>query len=182
MDLISAIRSRRTIKNFTGAALSREVVVSLVEAATWAPNHRLTQPWRFTAIDQDGVARLVELVQRPPVSTSVEPRKLSAICERLARCSAVIQVACVLDGSLEQQREDRDATAAAVQNLLLAAQDAGLGAFWSTSPLMIHPQVVHWFGTDPAREAHVATIWLGVPAEQPAVPRRRPLTEVLRWA
>jgi nitroreductase len=91
-------------------------------------------------------------------------------------------VTCVLAGSDEQRREDRDATAAAVQNLLLAAHAAGLGSFWSTSPLLAHPDVLRWFGSDPAAEAHVGTVWLGIPAEIPAAPGRRPLTEVLRWA
>ncbi len=182
MNTLAAIRSRRTIKSFTGAAVSREVVAGLVEAACWAPNHRLTQPWRFAAVDQEGIGRLLELLRREPVSGVVEARKLPKICERLAGCGAIVQVTCVLAGSDEQRREDRDAAAAAVQNLCLAAQDAGLGSFWSTSPLLAHPEVLRWFAADPAREAHVATVWLGVPAEQPDPPRRRPLSEFLHWA
>lgn len=182
MDTLTAIHARRTVKAFTGAAVSREVVAGLVEAACWAPIHRLTQPWRFAAIDHEGVARLLELVQRAPVSAVVEARKLPAICERLAKCGAIVQVTCVLAGGDEQRREDRDATAAAVQTMCLAAQAAGLGSFWSTSPLLTHPEVLRWFGADPAQEAHVATVWLGIPAEQPAPPRRRPVAEVLHWA
>jgi len=174
--------ARRTIKSFTGAAVPRATVESLVEAATWAPCHRLTQPWRFAAIDRGGVARLCSFVQLPPVCDAVLPRKLPSICERLAACGAVVQVTLLLSGSEEQRREDRDATAAAVQNLLLAAHDAGLGSFWSTSPLLTHPEVLRWFGSDPAVEAHVGTIWLGIPSESPAPPQRRPLAEVLRWA
>ena len=124
----------------------------------------------------------MELVQRAPLSAVVEARKLPKICERLACCGAIVQVTCVLAGSDEQRREDRDATDAAVQNLCLAAQVAGLGSFWSTSPLLTHPEVLRWFGSDPAQEAHVATVWLGVSAELPTPPRRRPVAEVLRWA
>ena len=174
--------SRRTIKSFTGAAVPRATIESLVEAATWAPCHRLTQPWRFSAIDRDGIARLIAFVQQPPVRAAVEARKLPAICERLAACGAIVQVTCVLAGSVEQRREDRDATAAAVQNLLLAAHEAGLGSFWSTSPLLTHAEVLRWFGADPTQQAHVATVWLGVPSENPLPPRRKPLAEVLRWA
>jgi nitroreductase len=180
--VLDAIAARRTIKNFTGAAVPRATIESLVGAATWAPCHRLTQPWRFAAIDREGIARLCSFVQQPPVRDAVLPRKLPSICERLAACGAIIQVTCVLAGSDEQRREDRDATAAAVQNLLLAAHAAGLGSFWSTSPRLAHPDVLRWFGSDPAAEAHVGTVWLGIPAEIPAAPGRRPLTEVLRWA
>jgi nitroreductase len=182
MDALTAIRSRRTSKAYTGAGISREAVAELVEAATWAPNHRLTQPWRFAAIDREGVSQLAAFVQQAPVSAAVEPRKLPAVVERLAACGAVVQVTCLRDGDAERQREDRDATCAAVQNLLLAATAGGLASYWSTSPLMTHEAVLRWFGADPASESHVATVWLGVPAEQPQPPRRRPVTEVLRWA
>lgn len=180
--MLDAIAARRTIKLFTGAAIPRATIESLVTAATWAPCHRLTQPWRFAAIDREGIARLVAFVQQPPMRDAVLPRKLPSICERLAACGAIIQVTCVLAGSDEQRREDRDATAAAVQNLLLAAHAAGLGSFWSTSPLLAHPEVQRWFGSEPAAEAHVGTIWLGIPGETPVAPARRPLAEVLRWA
>lgn len=179
---MSIFTTRRTIKTYTGQAVPRETVETLVTAATWAPNHRLTQPWRFAAIDRAGVARLHAFVQTPPVCTAVFAKKLPAICERLAACGAVVQVTCIRAGEEEQRREDRDATAAAVQNLLLAAHVAGLGAYWSTSPLMTHPEVLRWFGADPDAEAHVATVWLGFPAEIPPPPPRRPLGEVLRWA
>lgn len=172
MELLAAIRDRRTIKAFTGAPVPRQTVESLVEAAVMAPNHRLTQPWRFAAIDAEGVARLVGFVQTPAVAGAIEARKLPMVCERLARCGAVVQVTCLRSADPERQREDLAAVAAAVQNLLLAAHGAGLGAFWSTSPLMAHPEVLRWFGSDPSAEDHVGTIWLGVPAEAPPAPRR----------
>lgn len=147
-----------------------------------APNHRLTQPWRFAAIDSEGVARLVALVQTPPLSQAVDARKLAAICERMARCGAMVQVTCLRSADPERQREDLAATAAAVQNLLLAATGQGLGSFWSTSPLMADVGVLRWFGADPEQEVHVATVWLGHPVESPPTPKRRPVDDVLRWA
>jgi nitroreductase len=179
MHLDLAIRSRRTCKTFTGEPVPRPILDELVASAVLAPNHRLTQPWRFGVADRAAVAALVAFVQQPPVCAAVEARKLGAICERLARCGAVVQVTCQRSDDAERARDDRDATAAAVQNLLLAATARGLGSFWSTSPLMVHPEVQRWFGADPAGEAHVATIWLGWPAEPVAVPARKP--PVVRW-
>lgn len=181
MDAIAAIRHRRTIKVFTGQPVDRAMVEGLAALAALAPNHRLTQPWRLRAIDRAGVARLVELVQAPPVRDAVDARKLGPVCERLAACGAVVQVTCLVEGDAEQRREDRDATCAAVQNLLLGATAQGLGAYWSTSPLMAHPAVLAWFGAG-AAEAHVGTIWLGHPAgAAPPAPPRRPLGEILSW-
>lgn len=182
MDLELAIRSRRTVKAFTGAEVPRATVAELVALAVQAPCHRLTQPWRFAAVDREGVARLAAFVATPPACTAVEARKLPMIAERLARCGAVVQVTCVRSADPERQREDLAATAAAVEHLLLGATARGLGSFWSTSPLMAHPATLAWFGSDPAAEQHVATVWLGIPAESPVEPKRRPLAEVLRWA
>lgn len=177
MDLITAINQRRTVKVFTGLPVARETVRQLVEAATMAPNHRLSQPWRFAAIDAEGVSRLVALLRTPPYSQGVAPGQL----ERLATCAAIIQVTCQVGSDPIRQREDLAATAAAVQNLLLAATGLGLGSFWSTSQLLAQPGVLRWFGCDPAAETHVATLWLGQPASWPPAPRRRGVDDVLRW-
>lgn len=182
MDVIAAIAARRTVKVFTGEAVPRATLLALCEAASQAPNHRMTQPWRFGIAVREAIPRLLEVLRGPDVSACIESRKLGPATERIAACGALIQVTCVLAGGEEQRREDRDAVAAAVQNLLLAAQAHGVGSFWSTSPLMSHPAVVRWFGADPAEVAHIGTIWLGIPAETPPSPRRRPLDEVLHWA
>ncbi|HAT09860.1 MAG TPA: hypothetical protein DCS97_04560 [Planctomycetes bacterium] len=182
MDACIAIRTRRTIKSFTGAEVSRSQVEELVSLACCAPNHRLTQPWRFAAIDRPGIARLIAFVQSDALVGVMDARKVSTMVERVAGCGAIVQVSSVIAGGDEQQREDRDATCAAVQNLLIAAQASGLGSFWSTNPVFAHPAVVRWFGGDPAAECHIGAIWLGVPTQQPAAPPRRPLNEVLRWA
>jgi nitroreductase len=183
MDAAAAIAGRRTLKLYTGAEVPRAAVERLVALAVLAPNHRLSQPWRFRAVDRSGVARLAAFVQGEPVCGAVEARKLPAVVERLSGCGAVVQVACQRLGGPEQQAEDRDACAAAVQNLLVAAHADGIASFWSTSPLFAHPATMRWFGGDPEREAHVGTLWLGVPAgPMPAAPPRRPLAEVLSWA
>jgi nitroreductase len=181
MDIDLAIRSRRTCKVYTGDPVPAALVEELVSLAVWAPNHRLTQPWGFQAAIGPAVARLTAFVQQPPVSGAVEARKLPAIAERLARCGAVIQVTCRRSADAATESEDLAATCAAVQNLLLGATGRGLGTFWSTSPLLAHPDVQRWFGADPQAERLVGTIWLGWPADMPLAPQRKPVAQVLRW-
>ena len=62
MDLDSAIRARRTHKQYGSEPVSEAVVRELVEIARWAPNHKLTNPWRFRLIGPDTRARIDELV------------------------------------------------------------------------------------------------------------------------
>lgn len=182
MDTITAIRTRRTIKLFTGEAIDRPQVESLLELATWAPNHRRSQPWRFHACDQAAVRALGDrLVGDPALATVLEPRKAARIRELLAKVGALVLVTWVRNPDPVVDREDLAATAAAVQNLLLAATAAGLGGFWSTNPGLAHPLVLGRCGIDTEREGFVGAIWLGHPAESPAAPARAGLAERLRW-
>ena len=182
MDTCRAITTRRTIKAYTGEAILRDVLVELVDLAMCAPNHRLTQTWRFSVAEHAAIAGLVALVGRSPIADAVLPRKLPVILDRLRLCGAVIQVTCEFAGDTDQRSEDRDATAAAVQNLLLAAHSKGISSYWSTSPLMTHSETIRWFGADPQRESHVATVWLGYPAEDPVMPKRHAALGLIRWA
>ena len=52
MDALNAIRTRRTVKAFTPEPVPRDVLAELFELARWAPNHRLTAPWRFRVVGQ----------------------------------------------------------------------------------------------------------------------------------
>lgn len=182
MELLAALEARRTVKLFTGEAVPREILLELCRAAILAPNHRLTQPWRFGIADQPAIARLASLLRQPGFAVGGDPRKLESMAERLATCGGLIQVTCLLAGDAGQRQEDRDAAAAAVENLLLAAVARGLGTLWSTSSLFARPEVVRWFGADPQAESHVATVWVGRSGHQPPPPARKPLAEVVRWA
>ena len=53
MHVTDAISNRRSIKRFTDRAVTRDEIASILSAATLAPNHRLTQPWRFYVLGPD---------------------------------------------------------------------------------------------------------------------------------
>lgn len=182
MDLATAIRSRRTIKQFTGEALAREQVEVLLELAVWAPNHRRSQPWRFHACDQAAARALGErLATDPALAAVLEPRKAAKIRDLLAQAGALVLTTWVRSPDPVVDREDLAAAAAAVQNLLLAATAVGLGGFWSTNPGLAHPTVLAGCGIDTGREGFLGAIILGRSAESPAAPPRLPLVERLRW-
>ena len=186
MDTITAIRSRRTIKDFTGAPVARERVERLLDLAAWAPTHRLTQPWRFAALDQDGIRRLHAFLKATPEIAAVpDPgkgaAKLAKLGERLPTLGSMIVVTWVRATNPEIDLEEHAAAAAAVQNLLLAATADGLGSFWSTNPALGHPLTLRFVGADPVREGALGAIWLGETAETPSAPARVPLGERVRW-
>ncbi len=186
MDTITAIRTRRTGKDFTGAAIARPVLEHLLELAHLAPTHRLTQPWRFAVLDQPAIARLEQfLVATPAIAAVPDPAKgaakLAKLRERLPTLGALISVTWVRDPNPEIDLEEHAAASAAVQNLLLGATALGLGSFWSTNPALGHPETLRWTGADPAREGFLGSLWLGISSSTPVAPPRAPLASRIRW-
>jgi nitroreductase len=186
MDTITAIRSRRTIKDFTGSPVPRPVLDALLEAACWAPTHRLTQPWRFAVLDQAAIARLAAFLTATPAIAAVpDPQKgaakLAKLLDRLPTVGALILVTWVRDADPAIDLEEHAAASAAVQNMLLAATALGLGGFWSTNPALTHPATTRWCGANPDQEGILGAIWLGTPTHFPIAPPRRPLTERVRY-
>ena len=182
MDTITAIATRRSVKIFTGQTLSRIQLEQLVESACWAPTHRMTQPWRFYVCDQIATQALGErLATDAAIASVLEPRKAQKARELLSRVGGLVLVTWKRHQDPAIDQEDLAATAAAIQNLLLAATAQGLGSFWSTNPGFAHPSTLRWCGADPDQEGFVGAIWLGVPEQTPQPPARLPIVERLHW-
>ena len=186
MDTLTAIRSRRTVKSFTGAAVDRATLAHLLELVRWAPTHRLTQPWRCTVLDQAAIRRLGQFLQgEPQIAAVPNPEKgaakLAKLLDRLPTLGAMVQVTWMRDANPGIDLEEHAAASAAVQNLLLGAEATGLGSFWSTNQALSHPRTLAWCGADPATEGFLGSIWLGVPADQPTAPPRTAVTAYTRW-
>lgn len=186
MDTTIAIRGRRTVKDFTGAAVDRPTLTALLDLACWAPTHRMTQPWRFAVLDQAAIKRLGAYLQSEPEIAAVpDPAKgaakLAKLLERLPTLGAMIHVSWTRDANPAIDLEEHAAASAAVQNLLLGATALGLGSFWSTNPALGHPKTLHWCGGDPATEGFLGSLWLGVATLAPSAPTRAPLSACTRW-
>jgi nitroreductase len=184
--LADVIHARRTVKAFSGKAMPRTDLEGLLELARWAPTHRLSEPWRFYALDQPAIAALgAYLMATPEIAAVPDPAKgaakLTKLRERLPGAAWLILVSWVRSADPAIDLEDHAAAAAAVQNLLLAATAAGLGSYWSTTAALVHPLTLRWCGADPQREGALGVVWLGTASEYPAPPPRRPLEERLRY-
>ncbi len=164
MELEDAIRGRRTTKLFEQRELDPAVVRELVELAVWAPNHHLTAPWRFRLIGPDATARLLAIA--PP-----EKRM------KLVRAPTRVLVTCVRSDDPVVLEEDLASTAAAVQNLLLAATAKGVDSFWQSPAVPSTKQGRAALGI-PENEDCVAVVHLGTSAQERSAPARPPLDDV----
>ena len=172
MDVVQAIRGRRTAVKFSGEPVPREAISALIDAATWAPNHKHTEPWRFQVFS--GAARR-SLAGR---LRAADPRGKDPTV-KLTRAPVCIVV--VQPGAEDPVRdlEDYAAASCAVQNLMLAAHAAGLATRWSTGALVESAAAKRVLGLAPG-DRIVAFVNLGRPAEdEPPHPahRKPPLVE-----
>jgi nitroreductase len=186
--VLAAIRERRSIGKVAPERPPRAAIEQLLEAATRAPNHHLTQPWRFFVLAGEARRALGEAMARATVG---EPaghplgEGARAAYERMAakplRAPVVIAVA-VEPAADPKVREIEEvaAGAAAIQNMLLAAHALGLGAMWRTGEVCDEPAVKAFFGLGP--RAHLlGFVYVGYPAQDPPRRERTPAAGLTRW-
>jgi nitroreductase len=167
LNLEEAIRDRRTHKQFGGEPVSRETIAELFDLARFAPNHQLTQPWRFRVVGPATLARLKELGG---------PKEAA----KLDRAPTLVVVSAKLTGDPLTDDEDVLATGAAIYAVLLAAHARGLASYWRTPELMRTPAGRAAAGLA-ADERFVGIVYLGPRCSEPPAKERDPLETKLEY-
>ncbi|HLH60247.1 MAG TPA: nitroreductase [Ktedonobacteraceae bacterium] len=170
MTIFQTIKRRRSIGKMTSEVPRREQIERMLEAATHAPNHHKVQPWRFFVLagharEELGAVMADALVARLD-ETSREKAQALINKERgkLLRSPVIIIVAAERPSQPNVLAiENIEATAAAVENMLLTAEDMGLACMWRTGDAAYDPRVKAWLRLSP--EDHiVAFVYVGYPA------------------
>jgi nitroreductase len=126
MDTETAIRTRRTHKAYRSEPVDRETLDELFELARWAPNHNLTNPWRFRVVGPRALARLKE---------AAGPEAAA----KLDRAPTLVVASVQLTGDPVTDEEDIAAGAIASYIVLLAAHSRGLAGYWRTPAVLRTP-------------------------------------------
>ncbi len=186
MDVIEAIRTRRTIAKFRPEPVPSGDLNRLLALGIWAPNHHLTEPWRFIVIGPRTQQRMAEryaawrMDKAPPEDTARRARIREESTRKFMANPTVVAVAVALEGDEQRRREDYAATCCAIHNVQLAAWAEGVGMKWSTSGVIRDPHAYELLGLDPARCELIALLYVGYPAEIPTRERKLPLELVIR--
>lgn len=182
MDVRDAIRARRTHKQFGGGPVSRATVEDLLDLARWAPNHRLTNPWRFAVLLRPALDRFQAHVLAHAESIAA-PKPPDVIREKaqtmLPALGALIVVGCAPHPDPAVAAEDRAACACACQNILLGATAHGLASFWSTGPMFCSAKSREFYGF-PGDVTLIGALCLGTPVATPKT-AREPLDDKVLW-
>jgi nitroreductase len=184
MDVFEALAARRSIKSFTDRPLARAEIDRLLDAAVLAPNHRMTQPWRFHVLGPEarrayGEALGARKARRVDDAEAAE-RVRRKVADEHAALPSMIAVSMRLDEDPEVREEDYAATFMAIENLSLAAVASGLGAHIKTGAVMDDPRAREAAGIEEG-ERLVAIVNVGEPAGVAAPKPRTPAAELTRW-
>ena len=193
LSVMEVIQSRRTIFKFKPEPIPKDVLEDLLFAGIWAPNHHLTEPWRFTVIGESAKLKLAEryreiqiekVVSKFDKKTRLTEFNLVEIGERgyqkFMSKPTIVAVSCIQDGSEQRQREDYASACCAMLNIQLAGWEQGIGMQWSTGAITMEKPTYDLLDIDSENEYIIGFYYMGYPEEIPT-PKRKPLNQVLRW-
>jgi len=160
VELEDAIRTRRTHKAYGSDPVPRETLAELLELARWAPNHNLTNPWRFRVLGPESLAALKE---------AAGPEAAA----KLDRAPTLIVASQVRSEDAVQDEEDLCAVAVAITYVLLAAHSRGLAGYWRTPAVLRSPDGRAAVGV-PDGERVLGLLHLGPPRQEKEPPERLP--------
>jgi len=167
LELEEAVRSRRTHKVYGAEPLPRSLLEELFELATWAPNHHLTNPWRFRVLGPASLERL------RAAADALQP----GAGAKLDRAPTLVAVSAVQTGDPVSDEEDVCATAVAAYLVLLGAHDRGLAGYWRTPAVLRDPAGRAALGI-PEEERALGLLHLGPPRQDERTPERAPVADV----
>lgn len=170
MSIFDIIKRRRSIGKMTEQRPTHEQIEQLLEAATHAPNHRKVEPWRFFVLA--GKARnelgaiMAELLAAKMSDTTSENAQAILNKERSKPLRSPVLIVVAAKHPTQpnvMEIENIEAVAAAVENMLLLAEDMGLACMWRTGNTAYDPRVKQWLGLEP-EDSIVAFVYVGYPA------------------
>jgi nitroreductase len=178
---------RRTVNDFKTIKVDQELVNVAIRAAIAAPNHKMTEPWRFILLGDKTISEIAalnaaDISKKDPVKGAKKKERWQAIPGWCVVTSAKSR-----DGKNDalQEREDYAATCCAIQNFMLSLWANGVGTKWTTGPITRTPEFAQLCGIDPSIEEVAGCIWYGIPSTNqqdiPVPKRKKSVEDVTSW-
>ena len=190
MNTLDAIAARRSIRKFKSDPLPDEALQAILKAAIQAPSAKNRQPWRFVVVRGDKRADMVRIMREGIAKAKVQGENVGS-SEGSADVMDQAPVTVFifnphglhpwLTRSIDQSFQDVvniQSIGAAIQNMLLAALDIGLGSLWICDVFVAYDELLNWLGE---KSQMIAAVSLGYADENPEARPRMPINEVTRW-
>ena len=181
LSVYQAIYQRRMAWRFKDTPVDRAVVNRLLETAVWAPNHRLTEPWRFFVLEKDSETRkeVAQLCYDYSLEGNGSKGRAESARDKVLAPPVLIYVYNKPGDREEVTRENYASVCCAVQNISLAAVAEGLTVTWETGRTTRHPKLHKVLGAKKKWEM-VGALSIGEPDEA-LNPPRSPVSQFTTW-
>ncbi len=181
VSVYQALYQRRMAWQFKDEAVPKAAVERMLEAAVWAPNHRLTEPWRFFVVDVASPLRqtLGDQAYEVSMERRGDTRRAEATRKSILDAPVLIYVYCVPGPNDEVTQENYAAVCCAAHNISLAGVAEGLAVTWETGGATRHPKLKETLGAE-AEWTLATMLSVGFPANSPASVRT-PVTNFVHW-
>ena len=187
MEVLEAIKTRRSIAKVEDREIPKELIKEIIEAGTYAPNRYLTEPWRFFVISGEGRNKLSKVMEDIAIESldnlnSEEAlKKIEKQKNKAFRAPTIIAVAAKISENPKVLKiEEIGAVDAAIENMLLAAHSLGIASFWKTGNACYSPKMKEFFGLEEKDEV-LGFIYIGYPAMEKKTPPKKNSEELTIW-
>jgi nitroreductase len=177
-EFARVLRGRRTIDQFIQTAVPKKLVLEALEVATWAPNHYVSEPWRFILPGKETIRDIIDL-NATIVAEKKSPEHGEHKRRQWSEKPGWLIVTSPCNDDVVREREDYAACCTAVQNFMLYLWKAGVGTKWTSGAITRDQRFFDIIGMDPRTEFVVGMIWYGYPKITPTQSRKG-LHEVLQ--
>ena len=186
-EINKLIRSRRSVfpKQFAaGQPIPEEIVSQILENATWAPTHGMTEPWHFIVFTGEGLKKLADFQSKLYKSTAAEKfkeDKYQNLTNNPLKASHVIAICMKRDPNKKiPEVEEIESVAAAVQNIYLTVTAYGLGGYWTTGGITYNEKAKEFFGLN-EEDKLLGFFYLGQVAIPSPDSKRKSIAEKVQW-
>lgn len=186
-EITAVIKDRRTIypEQFSNRIVHKEIIENILNNAIWAPNHGMTQPWRFKVFQGSGLKKLgdfqAEHYRSKNTEQNFDGQKYEKFKNRPALAQAVIAI-CMERQQTEKipELEEVEAVACAVQNMYLTCTAYGLGAYWGSGGATYSNEMKKFLGLN-EKDKCLGLFFIGYPAVEWPKSHRKPIEYVTEW-
>ena len=190
MNVLEGIAQRRSIRKFKGDPVPDEVIEQILHAGTLAPSGKNRQPWRFYVVKEDrrdemvrvmrgGMAHLADLgVPLGSAEWTAKVMERAPVTVFIYNENAEFGEPPQDIGDVLGNLVDVQSIGAAIQNMLLAALELGVGSLWICDVFYAYEELCAWLGE---KHQMIAAVSFGYPDEKPGARPRKPVSEVTAW-
>ena len=181
------IRNRRSVfpKQFEeGKTIPDDIINQVLENATWAPSHGLTEPWHFIVFTGDGLKKLAQFqsdLYKETAGEKFKEDKYKNLQSNPLKASHVIAICMKRDPTKKiPEQEEIEAVATAVQNIYLTVTAYGFGGYWTTGGITYNEKAKPFFGLE-QEDKLLGFFYIGHIAVPSAPGKRQPVEQKIKW-